>query len=40
MEVTPEDLKFPKAVIARIIKDALPEGVNVSKVCFSNKEKY
>ncbi|KAI8514320.1 DNA polymerase epsilon subunit 3 [Branchiostoma belcheri] len=26
-----EDLNLPNAVITRIIKDALPEGVNVSK---------
>uniref|UniRef100_A0A914HI37 DNA polymerase epsilon subunit 3 n=1 Tax=Globodera rostochiensis TaxID=31243 RepID=A0A914HI37_GLORO len=31
MEVNPADLNFPKAVIARIIKEALPEGVTVSK---------
>ncbi|KAL3082981.1 hypothetical protein niasHS_010783 [Heterodera schachtii] len=31
MEVNPADLNFPKAVIARIIKEALPDGVTVSK---------
>lgn len=31
MEVSPDDLKLPGAVIARLIKDSLPEGVNVSK---------
>jgi hypothetical protein len=33
-EVTAEDLKFPKSVIARIIKDVLPEGAKISKVRF------
>nr|XP_032832196.1 DNA polymerase epsilon subunit 3 [Petromyzon marinus]XP_032832197.1 DNA polymerase epsilon subunit 3 [Petromyzon marinus] len=31
MAERPEDLNLPNAVITRIIKDALPEGVNVSK---------
>jgi len=39
MEVTSDDLKFPKAIVARIIKDALPENAIVSNVftflCFS-----
>uniref|UniRef100_A0A914LMS3 DNA polymerase epsilon subunit 3 n=2 Tax=Meloidogyne incognita group TaxID=654580 RepID=A0A914LMS3_MELIC len=30
MEVTSDDLKFPKAIVARIIKDALPENAIVS----------
>jgi histone H3/H4 len=32
MEVSPDDLKLPQAVITRLIKEALPEGVIVSKV--------
>ena len=32
MEVTSEDLKFPKAIVTRIIKDALPENAMVSNV--------
>ncbi|KPP70016.1 DNA polymerase epsilon subunit 3-like [Scleropages formosus] len=31
MAERPEDLNLPNAVITRIIKEALPEGVNVSK---------
>lgn len=31
MAEKPEDLSLPASVVARIIKDALPEGVNVSK---------
>uniref|UniRef100_A0A8C4NB24 DNA polymerase epsilon subunit 3 n=1 Tax=Eptatretus burgeri TaxID=7764 RepID=A0A8C4NB24_EPTBU len=31
MAERPEDLNLPNAVISRIIKEALPEGVNVSK---------
>ncbi|CAG5130290.1 unnamed protein product [Candidula unifasciata] len=31
MAERPEDLNLPNAVVARIIKDAIPEGVNVSK---------
>lgn len=31
MAERPEDLNLPNAVITRIIKDAIPEGVNVSK---------
>ncbi|XP_059147698.1 DNA polymerase epsilon subunit 3-like [Physella acuta] len=31
MAERPEDLNLPNAVVVRIIKDALPEGVNVSK---------
>lgn len=31
MAETLEDLNLPQAVVARIIKDALPDGVNVSK---------
>ncbi|XP_018414857.1 PREDICTED: DNA polymerase epsilon subunit 3 [Nanorana parkeri] len=31
MAERPEDLNLPNAVVTRIIKDALPEGVNVSK---------
>ncbi|CAN2390929.1 DNA polymerase epsilon subunit 3 [Pristimantis euphronides] len=31
MAERPEDLNLPNAVIMRIIKEALPEGVNVSK---------
>ncbi|XP_063172264.1 DNA polymerase epsilon subunit 3 [Candoia aspera] len=31
MAERPEDLNLPNAVITRIIKDALPDGVNVSK---------
>ncbi|KAL7073526.1 hypothetical protein ACQ4LE_007620 [Meloidogyne hapla] len=30
MEVTSDDLKFPKAIVARIIKDALPDNAIVS----------
>lgn len=31
MAERPEDLNLPNAVITRIIKDAIPDGVNVSK---------
>ncbi|KAM3825565.1 DNA polymerase epsilon subunit 3 [Vipera latastei] len=31
MAERPEDLNLPNAVVTRIIKEALPEGVNVSK---------
>ncbi|NXF81511.1 DPOE3 polymerase, partial [Sclerurus mexicanus] len=31
MAERPEDLNLPNAVITRIIKEALPEGVNISK---------
>jgi DNA polymerase epsilon subunit 3 len=31
MAERPEDLNLPNSVIAKIIKDALPDGVNVSK---------
>ncbi|XP_076454680.1 DNA polymerase epsilon subunit 3-like [Babylonia areolata] len=31
MAERPEDLNLPNAVVGRIIKDAIPEGVNVSK---------
>uniref|UniRef100_H3CCQ5 DNA polymerase epsilon subunit 3 n=1 Tax=Tetraodon nigroviridis TaxID=99883 RepID=H3CCQ5_TETNG len=31
MAERPEDLNLPNAVITRIIKEALPDGVNVSK---------
>ncbi|KAF3686777.1 DNA polymerase epsilon subunit 3 [Channa argus] len=31
MAERPEDLNLPNAVISRIIKEALPDGVNVSK---------
>lgn len=31
MAERPEDLNLPNAVVTRIIKDAIPEGVNVSK---------
>ncbi|XP_013420326.1 DNA polymerase epsilon subunit 3-like [Lingula anatina] len=31
MAERPEDLNLPNAVVTRIIKDALPEGVNISK---------
>ncbi|XP_064649849.1 DNA polymerase epsilon subunit 3-like [Lineus longissimus] len=31
MAERPEDLNLPNAVIARIIKDALPDGVNIGK---------
>ncbi|KAI8750649.1 DNA polymerase epsilon subunit 3 [Biomphalaria glabrata] len=31
MAERPEDLNLPNAVVSRIIKDAIPEGVNVSK---------
>uniref|UniRef100_A0A287CVN7 DNA polymerase epsilon subunit 3 n=1 Tax=Ictidomys tridecemlineatus TaxID=43179 RepID=A0A287CVN7_ICTTR len=31
MAERPEDLNLPSAVITRIIKEALPEGVNISK---------
>ncbi|KAM6430859.1 DNA polymerase epsilon subunit 3 [Liasis olivaceus] len=31
MAERPEDLNLPNAVVARIIKDALPDGVNVSR---------
>lgn len=31
MAEKPEDLTLPASVVARIIKDSLPEGVNVSK---------
>ncbi|BFZ20639.1 hypothetical protein BsWGS_23678 [Bradybaena similaris] len=31
MAERPEDLNLPNAVVARIIKEAIPEGVNVSK---------
>ena len=31
MAERPEDLNLPNAVITRIIKEALPDGVNISK---------
>lgn len=31
MAERPEDLNLPTAVVSRIVKEALPEGVNVSK---------
>ncbi|XP_057377900.1 DNA polymerase epsilon subunit 3-like [Daphnia carinata] len=31
MAERPEDLNLPNSIVARIIKDSLPEGVNVSK---------
>ena len=31
MAERPEDLNLPAAVVARLMKDALPEGCNVSK---------
>ncbi|XP_064616234.1 DNA polymerase epsilon subunit 3-like [Liolophura sinensis] len=31
MAERPEDLNLPNTVVARIIKDAIPDGVNVSK---------
>ncbi|OCT66900.1 DNA polymerase epsilon subunit 3 [Xenopus laevis] len=31
MAERPEDLNLPNAVVTRIIKEALPEGVNISK---------
>lgn len=31
MAENPEDLNLPNAVVGRIIKEALPDGVNVSK---------
>lgn len=31
MAERPEDLNLPNSIVARIIKEALPEGVNVSK---------
>ena len=31
MAERPEDLNLPNAVVTRIIKDAIPEGVNISK---------
>ena len=31
MAESPEDLNLPNAVITRIIKEAFPDGVNISK---------
>jgi histone H3/H4 len=31
MAERPEDLNLPAAIVARLVKDALPEGINVSK---------
>ena len=31
MAERPEDLNLPNSIVARIIKESLPEGVNVSK---------